>query len=337
MNYSEMEQVLTIRPYQALCVICALGEGEDAPKDGRLKEILDKIRERPDRPIALRCNAGSVYRYQDVGDAEDTPEGSEFNRKRDLDILTRLNLPPGVILPARALFMTLLRVIPTVRGICGYDTVTSPAWRGCPKALSGCYERGRARGIGAIIPPRDEAELEREKRASLKAMYEAEVITIRPHILLCAVCQYGRGVRPPFKPDNLPEMIQHILKHPDTPIKLVEGADWMMCAPCPGRVPELNACGHVLGSGGLSNQKRDLDMLQILGLTYGSTLPARQLYRLIFEKIPSTQPICKRENDCPSVWWDGCGEKNRAGGNPDYERGREMLLKQLVEGRGESH
>ncbi len=42
----------------------------------------------------------------------------------------------------------------------------------------------------------------------------------------------------------------------------------------------------------LRDQKKDLDVLQKLGLKYGDTLPARQLYRLVFERIPSTRDIC---------------------------------------------
>ena len=320
---------LIIRPYQALCLICSFGEHDEGPRDGRLKEILEKVRVYPDRPVALQCNAGDVYAYQDPGTAEDTPEGGEFNRKRDLDILVKLDLPPGSVLPARTLLKTVIDAIPTVPGVCGYDTVTAEAWHGCPGARSGCYERGREKGIEAMIRPRDEAEMAKAKEESLKAMYEAASVAIRPHILLCAVCQYGGGTRPPFKPDNLPELLQHILKNPDTKITMAERADWMMCAPCPNRVPELNACVNVLGSGGLSNQKRDLDVLQILGLTYGSTMPAHALYRLIFEKIPSTQTVCGRSSGYPSVWWDTCAQDNRERGNPNYEKGRAELMQAL--------
>ena len=332
MNGRDRDPLLSIRPYQAMCLVCAFGEDAAGPKDGRLKEILDKVRQYPDRPVALHCNAGCVYQYQDPGDDEDTPEGRDFNRKRDLDILAKLDLPPGSILPARTLLRTVIKAIPTATGICGYDTATSDAWQGCPKAKNGRYEKGRERGIEAIIPPRTKEDMVEDKEASLEAMYQADAVTIRPHILLCAMCQYGGGTRPPFEPDNLPELIQHILKNPDIKITLAESADWMMCAPCPSRVPELNACVNVLGSGGLSNQKRDLDMLRILGLHYGSTMKARDLYRLIAEKIPSTQAVCKRDNNCPSVWWDGCGESNREQGNANYEKGVKLLMKELQDG-----
>jgi len=320
---------LTVRPYQLLCLICSVGEG--GPREGKLKALLEAVRANPDRPITVTCNAGDVYAYQDPGTAEDTPEGSDYNRKRDLDILQRMSWPPGITLPARTAFLCLLQQIPTVSGLCGYDAVTTEAWQGCPKARSGNYERGRQKGITALIPPRSEEEMAREKERSLQALYSAEGVTIRPHLLLCAVCQYGGGVRPPFKADNLPELLDLILhRNPDLLIRMARGADWMMCAPCPQRVPELNACVNVLGSGGLSNEKRDLDTLQRLGLQFGSTLKARELYRLIFDRIPTTQDLCQREgNCCPSVWWDGCGESNVKEGNANYEKGRKELREKL--------
>ena len=321
---------LIVRPYQLLCAICSLGDhdGESMPAIARLFEA---VRDDPDRPLTMACNAGDVYVYQDPGPEGDTPEGADYNRKRDLDILQRMNWPPGVTLPARTAFMCLLRAVPSVAGICGYEAVTSEGWAGCPQAHHGSYERGRERGIEALIPPRSEEELVREKQRSLAALYAANEVTIRPHILLCAVCQYGSGLRPPFPDDNLPELLDLILHHkPDLPITMARGADWMMCAPCPRRVAALNACVNVLGSGGLSNEKRDLDMLQKLGLHFGSTMPARDLFRLIFERIPTTQDICKREGStCPSVWWDGCGESNVTQGNPNYEKGREELMELL--------
>ena len=209
--------------------------------------------------------------------------------------------------------------------------VTSDAWRGCPKADSGNYEKGHKKGITALIPPRSETEMVREKEKSIQALNSARQVTIRPHILLCAVCQYGGGLRPPYKDDNLPELLEMILtKKPDLLIKMARGADWMMCAPCPQRAPKLNACVNVLGSGGLSNEKRDLDMLQKLGLGFGSTMKARELFRLIFEKIATTREICRRDgNCCPSVWWDGCGESNLKQGNANYEKGRSELMKQI--------
>ena len=318
---------MSLRPSQLLCAVCSLGEGGSGPERERLKEVLARVRESPDVPITLRCNVGDIFGYQDPVAEGDAPEGFECDRRRDLDVLLRLNLPPGVTLTARILFNRLLDRITTVSGICDYDTVTSDVWKGCPKARSGRYEKAREQGIEAIIPPRSEEEMAREKKASLAAMVEAEAIPVRPHILLCAVCQYGGGVRPPFKPDNLPDLLQLIFRKPDTRITMAQGADWMMCAPCPNRAPRLNACVNVKGSGGLTNQLRDLRTLQRLGLTYGATMKARDLYKLIFERIPSTLDVCRFDSPTPSVWWDPCGAMTT--NKPEYEKGREMLMKEF--------
>ncbi len=327
MCQTHFRSALTLRPYQLLCMICSLGEGAQLAMDDWLNRALETIQEIPDIPVTLQCNAGDVYFYQDSGTEQDTPEGAVYNRKRDLDILQRIDLAPGSTLPARTLLMRVLKCIDTVQGVCGYDTVTSESWQGCPKAEQGHYERGHEQGITGIIPPRREEAMADEKARSIEAILSAGEVTIRPHILMCAVCQYGSGVRSPYAPDNLPEFVEMVLHvNADVPVTFAKGADWMMCAPCPMRVPEINACVNVAGSGGLSNEKRDLDLLQKLGLTYGSTMPARELLQLLLERVPTTQAICRRDNPSPSVWWDGCGEDNIEKGNASYEKGREMLL-----------
>jgi len=315
---------MTLRPCQLLCAVCSLGAGDPGATDGKTRTILDAVRKTPDMPITLRCSVGDVFAYQDIGRADDTPEGAEFNARRDLEILYKLNLAPGCTLPARIIFNRMLETIEQVSGICGYPSVTSDDWKGCPKANSGSYERGRERGIAAIIPPRDENEMKRDKVASLAAMYKAEAISSRPHILLCAVCQYGGGTRPPYPEDNLPELIELILKEPDTVLMMARHADWMMCAPCPNRSPGLNGCVNNKGSGGLPNELRDLRVLQKLGLTYGSRLKARDLYKLIFERIPGTLEICRLDHAKPSVWWSGCG--SATADSESYDKGRKTLM-----------
>lgn len=143
------------------------------------------------------------------------------------------------------------------------------------------------------------------------------------------VCHFGAHGTDPIPADNIVEFLDVVRKNPDIPVTMARGADRMICAPCPYHVPSLNACVNVTGSGGLSNEKRDLDLLQILGLTYGSTLRARDIYRLLFERVPTTACICSRDNPSHSVWWDSCGESNRLGGNEGYRKGRAILMEQL--------
>ena len=179
-----------------------------------------------------------------------------------------------------------------------------------------------------LIVPRTKEERDEAKRQSLEAMEQAEVIAVRPHILLCAVCQYGGGVKPGEAQDNLPEMLRFILKNPEAKIRMAEAADWLMCAPCPSWT-KRNACVHVEGHGGLTNQLRDVNVLQRLGLQHGDVINARELYRRIFERIPSTALVCSisRGVQAPSVWDDGCGQ--RAVSNPNYDKGREMLMEEF--------
>ncbi|MCX5642187.1 MAG: DUF1284 domain-containing protein [Candidatus Omnitrophica bacterium] len=339
-------EILKVRPYQLLCLICSFGEnGCNGPKDKKLKELLEKIREFSSRPIMLTCNAGDVFSYQDPGIEEDTEEGSEFNRTRDLEILHKLDLMPGAILPARIILFRIFDKILTSSGVCGQ----------CAKAKKGYYEKALRdfiagspdwntgdtgfykllkEGKCSVLNERKETDFAEEKKKSIAAMYEAEEISVRPHILLCAVEQYAEGIRPPFTYDNLPEMMQHIIKNPDLKIKLVPDADWMMCAPCPGRDPGLNACIQAKGHGGLTSQLRDLRVLQKLGLKYGQSVKAKDLYKLIFERIKTTNEICTLDGVFPSVWEDKCGTPNaewtREGKeNELYKKGRELLMVDL--------
>ena len=330
MTPSFCDSVLSVRPYQLMCLICWLGDEGGESCDSRQSEILERIREDPGLPVALRCHSDDQFAYQSPGRDHDTPEGADFNQKRDMEILLRTDLAPGSILPANIALRRLHKTIPLERGICGFGTATSPAWNGCRLAGTGRYERGHACGLDALLRPRGEEEMQREKAASLEVMLAAEAIRVRPHILLCAVAQWGDGVRPPFADDNLPEMLQHILQHPDTPITLVAGPDRMMCAPCPNLIPSRGACVVCsTGSGGLFNEMKDLNVLQATGLTFGSTLPAKEMFGLIFSRIPRVAAVCALPPVTPeiSVWADPCG-RNPAP-CPMYEKGREELMKEL--------
>lgn len=346
-------KILKIRPYQLLCLICSFGENDYGPTDKKLKIILEKIRRFPLMPIMLNCNAGDVFSYQDPGFKDDTIKRSEFDRLRDLEILHKLDLMPGTILPAKLILFRIFNKIKTVSMICGYEKVTSNEWIGCEKAKEGYFEKAVQNVLPGnpdcyrdyyrclekekrtIIFEREEAELDEEKKKSLEVMLKAEVIDIRPHILLCAVEQYAEGLNPPFENDNLPEMLQHIIKNPNQKIRLVQGADWMMCAPCPVRDSALNACVlAVRGGGSLSNQVRDLRMLQKLGLGFGETMKAKDLYKLIFERIKTTNEICTFEGVYPSVWEERCALNNlnwtkEGKENEIYKKGREMLMTSL--------
>lgn len=283
---------LPVRPYQLMCLVCRIGKGDlDDLGDRQLTAILKAVRQDPKLPLTLRCNVDTVYRYQNPGHAADTSEGDLFNAKRDLDIVHKLGLVPGDTRPAMDLIERLLTNITQARGICAYETVTSDTWRGCELANSGNYEKGRAAGIKAIIPPRDPHEKATYKKTSAEAVYQASTLRIRPHHLLCMSCFFGRHEKlAPIQEDNLFEAIDVIQKKPDIPVMLIAGV-CMICPPCKLYEPAAKLCvgGRSMA---LRDQKKDLDVLQKLGLKYGDTLPARKLFQLIYERIPSTRDIC---------------------------------------------
>lgn len=299
---------LPLRPYQLMCIVCRVGGGcKDDLGDPRLTAILKAVRQDPKLPLTLRCNVDTVYRYQNPGHAEDTDEGELFNAKRDLDILQKLGLVPGDTRPAIDMFARLLENVPGARGICGYETSTSDTWRGCARAASGDYEKGHALGIKALIPPRDPQEMAEYKKTSAAAIYEAPVLRIRPHHLLCMSCFHGGKEKlAPIAADNLFEAIDAIQKNPDIPVTLIAGV-CMICPPCASYDPANRLC---LGgrSMALRDQKKDLDVLQKLGLKYGDTLPARKLYELLFARIASTLEICGYgDGQARAPEWSICG------------------------------
>ena len=312
---------IKLRPYQVLCIVCSVGE--IFFKDEKLKQILDIVRKEPNIPITLQCNVSSIYRYQNPGVDNDSPEGSLYNIKRDLDILQKLGLAPGATLPARELFIRLLKEIKTVKGICFYENVTSRAWEECSKAKNGYYEKVVEKGISEIIPARSGNDKSKAKKESVNKIYSAKKLFIRPHHLMCVTCFLGRGFTAPIKEDNLYEVLDIVCKNPDIPISLIEGC-CMICPPCSGYEPKTNLC--VAGCG-LRDEKKDLDVLQKLGLVYGSTMKARDVYRLLFEKIRTGAEICGYGNkETTSPEWTICsGVKDKA-----YEKGREMLIKKLA-------
>ena len=312
---------LEVRPYHLMCTVCRLGLDGSDPYffEERLDEILGVVREDPNCPITLRCNVDTVYSYQNPGGEYDTPEGDLFNHKRDLDMVQKMGLVPGDTRPALEMFHRLFRDIPTCQGICGYDEVTAHIWRGCRLAHSGNYERGHALGVEAVIPPREEEEKARAKRASCEAMYKADTLLIRPHHLMCMTCFHdGREALEPILEDNLFEAIDIIQKNPDVPIKFVAGP-CMICPPCSKYQAETNWCIGDLGIG-LRDQKKDLDVLQLLGLQYGDVLPARELLQRLYEKVHSTRQVCGyNDGIVRAPEWHIC---RGPGGSPAYAKGR---------------
>ena len=99
----------------------------------------------------------------------------------------------------------------------------------------------------------------------------------------------------------------------DAPITLVEGT-CMACDCCDGFHPSNGRCVHSCGL--IRDYKKDLDVLQKLGLMPGATMKARELFALLFQRIPSTRGICAYGDGIErSEEWKICSGPD---GNPGY-------------------
>ncbi|HJN16614.1 MAG TPA: hypothetical protein QGH10_14010 [Armatimonadota bacterium] len=115
-------------------------------------------------------------------------------------------------------------------------------------------------------------------------------ITIQAHELLSTVCQAG-GVECPLMCEHEAEaVLERIKSDPTVTIRLVSPAD------------EIPHYTESIEASDIFNRKRDLDVLQRLGLVPGSIRRARYLYTLLFERIETPDGICAY--DTPG--WEGC-------------------------------
>jgi len=318
-------ETLDVRPYQIMCIICRTGSegGDPYYFEERLDEILEAARTNLIAPVRLRCYSDSDFAYQNPGREYDTPEGDLFNERRDLEILRLLGLAPGDARPAAELFDRYYRFIPACHGVCGYGEVTSSAWQGCRLADSGAYERGVAKGLAGTIPPRDPHEKARVKEESVRALYEADCLRIRPHHLLCITDFHGgRDDVAAEDEENLFEVIDICRKNPDMPIELVAGP-CDVCPPCKSYRPEHNQCVKRQGAG-LRDELRDLITLQILGMEYGAILPAREMFQRLYDRMETTIPPCAYGDGIERApEWAVCGGGE---GSAAYVRGRAVAI-----------
>ncbi|MCM8818947.1 MAG: hypothetical protein NC915_05690 [Candidatus Omnitrophica bacterium] len=308
-----MKEIVKIRPYQLLCILCKLKTGfDDNSEDLKFKKILNKIKKNPERPIMLITNVLGSYSYQNPKNTKSKEE--LFRKKRDLDILRSIGLFPGAIMPARSIIEKIINSIESPEQICK-GNIASEIWRPCEYLETKNYGKLKET-IHSIFPVRSLQEREKSKKLSVEKMYKSKLLMIRPHHLMCMVC-FSESKNEPILEDNLYEAIDIIRKNPEIPIKLIEGP-CMICPPCSAYIPEKNLCVGGF-SMNLRDEKKDIDVLFNLDMNYGMILPARQLFKRLFERIKSAKEICGY-GDCKetSPEWRICGNVYKK----YYEEGR---------------
>ena len=309
---------MEMRPHELLSVICTVG-GQKCPllTADRARELIEKLRT-PSCRIRLITNADAVPHYQERTQHEwqHIDPADVLNRKRDLDVLQKLGLAPGAVVRSRYVVEWLFRKITTLVGVCCWDTL---GWEGCPFARNGTYEQMREIGASAVVSIPDAADVARRNALAAKEIETADHLYIQAHILMCICCDYDGGQGGSKRGmDELYELRNKMIDNPDIPVTLVDDGLCMACGSCDGYDIPSRRCVH---QGGLiRNFKKNMDTLQKLGLMPGDTLKARDFYRLLFEKIPSTKLICSfGDGIVTSPQWTICGGPE---GHPGYERTR---------------
>lgn len=281
---------IDVRPHQLMLIVAKIGSGcKNDLGYAKLTEILVAVRANPSLPITLRCPVTTNYCYQNPEKLTEPAEDSLFYARCDLSILHKMGMVPGATRPAIEIFQRLHDNVETAEGIMYFNEITSETWKGLDQEGRN-YDKGRVMGVSEIIPVRDKKEEEQFKIDSVKVMYEADRLKIRPHHLMCMTCFYGRQAFKPISADNLFEAIDIIHKNPDIPVELVCGT-CMICPPCYNYDPFSRYCVSTSGMA-LRDELKDLDVLQILGLKYGDVLPAKDLFKLLYDRVKSQTQIC---------------------------------------------
>ena len=306
---------LDIEPRSLLCVNCIRGGGKSpCIEKYRISELNQKIVENPEVHLTL------IGAFDNIGArSERFYEQTPAERLKDLNVLQRLGLNYGDTRSARDLFTRLSLSIKNLEGLCRYPDNPYGKWSECELADGECYVKGNKPLPLAQNPD----EMETQKISSCQMIADADLLVLRAHHLLCIACFAGRGNNTvPLAEDNLYEAWMKFRKNPDLPVTLVEGpGECCICPPCHSYIPSRGLC---VASCHLRDRKKDLDTFVALGLNPGDTLPARELYRRIGERIPQASIICAYETDT-SFEWTSCGG---AKGNA-YEQGLAITLEYL--------
>ena len=142
-------------------------------------------------------------------------------------------------------------------------------------------------------------------------------ITIQPRHLLSLVCIAGGNNCPLIDIKRARQILEKIKIDPTVTIRLETHAD---------RIPRFNKLDQDKlanpDTDDVFNRKRDLDVLQRLGLVPGDTRRARYLFELLFNRIETTLNICSYG----TKGWEGCDLSQ----NGVYEKVRDQGWQSIV-------
>lgn len=294
-------KIREIRPSELMCIICRIGAaGVSDLGNERLNEIWNQIRENPREEMVLVPYDGSYF----SGDV--TAQNMLFHIRQDKEIMTQLTTglrAQPTAGPGLALLRSVRDQITSPQGICGYETVTSQGWKGCPQAKSGHYEKGRAKVEQLFFDTlpelyRSQEAKEQEHIQAADEISRAKILRIFPAHLRCITCWYGGHAiktngEPAYNPgDMLLEVANAMRASPEIPVQLIT-RHCMVCLSCGGYDRVTGYCGLK----GKRKTAEEMDLtairfLQRMGIQYTDVLPAAQLLRRFYDAYPNPGIVC---------------------------------------------
>ena len=151
---------------------------------------------------------------------------------------------------------------------------------------------------------------------------EFPTLDVRPYQIMCLICRVGSSGSDPYYFDGrLDEILDAMRKDPNVPVRLRCYSDTNFAFQNPGHE-------HDTPEGKLFNEKRDLDILHLLGMVPGDTRPAFELLNRFIRYIPTCAGVCGYGQET-SPAWKGC----RLAESGNYERGVEKGVRALIPSR----
>ena len=302
-----------IPAHYLLCAVCVRGgcKTPQAPKQA-MDKLLEHMWRFPYAPLRITADVDIIRaHYFDVQEGSPSlprdfkrRQSQYVTRRKDLQVIRLLGINANTVLPAYLAYSILFERLSSLDGICKSSSKDAQAWPQCPHATEGYYGRIAAaprrnlreqtqrgeelegEGVWAMVRPRTKDEMRSVKKSSADfIMNHARQLYIRPSHLLCILCT--SDTTQPLIQDNLIELRLRMEQDPGIPVTLTEGC-CMVCDSCniyhPGE--------HICYAAHMKNGLRDLLTLERLDLAPGTTLPAKETYARIYERIDHLEDVC---------------------------------------------
>jgi hypothetical protein len=147
-------------------------------------------------------------------------------------------------------------------------------------------------------------------------------ITLEPYQIMCLICQTG-GKEVKKSNMTFEKILEKIRRNPDIPITLRCNVSSVYAFQNPLKE-------NISEEGELHKKRRNLYILQRLGLVPGATRPARQILNRLLKNITTSIEICGHEEGCLSAW-KGCPYWQSG----NYEAGRASGIVSIIQPRTE--